>query len=240
MQGEARRFRYNEWGIREEFMLKTAVRERVRRNSALELRRHEIAFETTSMLSRAYDFPDPKRVLQVLVHAKVDFVLVGAHGISGWTGKHRGTEDVDVVVKPSHHKRALQAMLKEFPHLRAKDLPVVTRIFDPSTEQVFVDLMKPKEPLYKVVFKHSIPSGDHRIPTLEMALASKFAAMVSAWRDRTDKGQDGVDFQRLVLNNKTSIRRAKLKSLGDLVYPQGGSELLKLVDDALAGRRLSF
>lgn len=192
------------------------------------------------MLSRAYDLPDPKRIPRALNDANVEFVLVGAHGISGWTGKHRGTEDVDVIVKPSHHKRAIKAVLEEFPHLKSKDLPVVTRIYDPATHQIFVDLMKPKEPLYKQVFKNSIPSGNHRIPTLEMAIASKFAALVSAWRDRLDKGQDGVDFLRLVLNNSTSIHRAKLRKLGDLIYPQGGDEILKLVDDALAGRRLDF
>src|SRR3954464_564519 len=42
---------------------------------------------------------DLNEVLRTLTRKRVPFVLTGAHGIGGWTGKPRGTQDVDLLVK---------------------------------------------------------------------------------------------------------------------------------------------
>src|SRR5438128_1393176 len=38
-----------------------------------------------------------KVVLRTLIQKRVPFVLTGAHGIGGWTGRPRATHDVDIL-----------------------------------------------------------------------------------------------------------------------------------------------
>jgi hypothetical protein len=45
-----------------------------------------------------------------------------------------------------------------------------------------------------------------------------------------------VDFGVIVEHNKDDINRVRLERLAETVYPGGGKEILKLVDDILAGR----
>lgn len=49
---------------------------------------------------------------------------------------------------------------------------------------------------------------------------------------------DASDFIQIVKRNRDRIDRDRLRSLGDAVYENGGGELLKMVDDVIAGRRL--
>ena len=116
----------------------------------------------------------PLDVIRMLNKVGVSFVLVGAYGLVGWTKKPRATEDVDLVIAARHHKKALKALLAAFTDLEADDHEVVTRLRHRKTRDVFVDLMKPNQPLYREVFKHTvgIQSGDqdYRVPSLEMAL----------------------------------------------------------------------
>ena len=83
--------------------------------------------------------------------------------------------------------------------------------------------MKPRS-LYREVFRHthavSQSQQQYRIPTLEMALAMKFAAMTSPNRQEEDKFQDAHDFIRVVKQND-EINDAKLHALGELVYGGG-------------------
>ena len=73
----------------------------------------------------------------------------------------------------------------------------------------------------------------HRIPTIEAACASKFAALVSPYREWERKQQDAVDFRSIMLPNIDRIDRLVLKELGDLVYPDGGKELLEYLQLAI-------
>jgi hypothetical protein len=185
----------------------------------------------------------PSDVIAVLQKAGVSFVLVGAYGLGGWIKKPRATEDVDVIVAARHHKKAIKALLAAFARLEADDLPVVTRLRDRETHEVAIDVMKPNQQLFREVFKHthtvSSEGQTFRIPSLEMALAMKFAPMISLHRRDADKLLDAHDFMYLVEANP-QIDLKKLSELGDLVYAGGGKELIEKVRQARAGEKLNL
>ncbi|MBI4615551.1 MAG: hypothetical protein HY720_18175 [Planctomycetes bacterium] len=185
----------------------------------------------------------PAEVITALDIAGVDFVLAGAYASNVWTGAPRATTDVDVVVASRHHRRAVAALRKAFPRLDVVDQQVVTRFQDPGSGRVFVDAMKPKDPITRAVFTHhvvaSVAGHDVRIPDLEMALAMKFAAMIGIWREIEKKYMDAGDFISIVKANR-KLDLEKLAFLGELAYSGGGREIRSLVEDARAGRRLKF
>jgi hypothetical protein len=182
----------------------------------------------------------PQDVIAVLNEAKVKFVLVGAHGLSGWVAKPRATEDVDVVVMDRHLKKATRALMAAFPGLEAQDEAVVIRFRDKASGEVAIDVLKQRE-LYREAFKHtrivSASGRSYRIPTLEMALTMKFAAMVSPNRAEANRFLDAHDFIRMVQANK-EVDRKKLAILGELVFSGGGPEVLEMVRKVHAGEKL--
>jgi hypothetical protein len=184
----------------------------------------------------------PLQVLATLNRAGVNFVLVGAHGLSGWIGKPRATEDVDVVIMTKHLKRATQALVAAFPHLDARDQGEVIRLRDRQSGAVAIDLLKQRE-LYRQAFKHtvSVSTGGqtYKIPSLEMALTMKFAAMVSPNREDAARYQDAHDFIRMVHANP-NMDRTRLAELGGLVYSGGGAGLLEMVRKVEAGEPLAL
>jgi hypothetical protein len=168
-------------------------------------------------------------------------LLMGAHGIGGWKSQARATEDIDLLVAHRHHARAVKAIQEAYPDLRVADLPVVTRFSDEATGKEVIDLMKPVEDLFKVAFKYSIPVGStHRVPDLEMALVSKFAAMVSPYRRPVKKHADASDFIDMVERNVAEIDVKKLKRLADKVYKGGAREIVQLIEDIKAGRSIQI
>jgi hypothetical protein len=184
----------------------------------------------------------PLDVIRVLNAEGVKFVLVGAHGIVGWMKKPRATQDVDVVVMNKHVKKAMRALLAAFPNLRASDEEVVVRLRDAESGDVIIDLMKQRE-LYRETFKHAeeVSEGEqkYRIPSLEMALAMKFAAMISPNRPMEKIHQDAHDFIVMVKENPKEDAKT-LEVLGEAVYPGGGAELLEMIRKARAGERLQL
>jgi hypothetical protein len=183
----------------------------------------------------------PEDVIRVLNAAGVRFILMGNYGITGWRLERRASEDVDVLVRTRDHRKAVDAVHRSFPDLQMKDFPIVTRFINPATEIPVIDLMKPNQPLFKVAFRQMILVEEgYLIPNLEFALACKFAAMVSPNRAEQKKHLDAADFISMVQKNSSSIRLASLKRLGERVYPGGGREIMQLVEDAKAGRRLVF
>jgi hypothetical protein len=183
----------------------------------------------------------PEDVVRVLNAAGVKFVLAGAHGIGCWTGQPRATKDVDVIVGKRHAKKAVTALVGAFPHLVVEEEDVVTRLRDPETKEVAIDVMKPAEPVVAAALKNCVESraGQHavQIPNAEMALALKFAAMVNPNRPDDKKYIDAADFIRIVRQNP-AIDSAKLPSLGELVYSGGGAEILELIRRVRAGEKL--
>jgi hypothetical protein len=183
----------------------------------------------------------PVDVARVLNQAKVKYVLVGAHAANGYLGRPRNTVDVDVVVQ--FPKKASTAVASAFPELTIQDTPVVIRFKRADGEEA-IDLMKPQSsPLWKKLLQIAttvrIEGTAVRIPPVEGVLAAKFAAMVSPWRRMLDKQQDGLDFARIVTVNE-KLNLPLVGDLATLIYPEGGKDIVKLVADARAGKRLEF
>lgn len=183
----------------------------------------------------------PLEVIATLNRAKVPFVLVGAHGLSGWTKKPRATEDVDVVVPVRYHKKALRALLEAFPHLEPRDLPIVTRLCDRETQDVVIDVMKALQAPYTVALKHAhtvtVNGHTYKVPSLELALGMKFAAMTSLYRGETEKLQDVHDFRQMIEANP-EIDLDTLAALANLIYPTGGQDVQEMVRRVRAGEKL--
>jgi hypothetical protein len=182
----------------------------------------------------------PSDVIRVLQSAGVEHVLVGAHAISALAGDPRATMDVEVIAE--HPERARDALAAAYPDLRVEEHPVAIRFKRENREAI--DIIRPSSsPVFRAALQHTrrVPMADVQavVPTLEMALALKFAAMVSIGRQVKDRYQDAHDFIALV-ERAGSAEDQTLSRLGELVYPGGGQEILKLVADARAGRRLEF
>jgi hypothetical protein len=205
--------------------------------------RHALSLFKSSKLSGVYvpHFIQPEEVIRVLNAAKVSFTLVGAHGLGWWTGKPRATEGVDVVVVQRHITKAVTALTKAFPNLEVDDQPAVVRLRDRETGAVAIDVMKPNQTVIHAALKHTraVQSGrtSYKVPSLEMALALKFAPMVSLNRSELDKQQDAVDFGRVVVSNPT-IDLDQLALLGELVNMGGGKEIAEFVRRVRAGEQL--
>jgi hypothetical protein len=199
----------------------------------------------TSVLSgqQVVDAIPVEDIIKRLNASKIRFVLAGAHGLAGWRDRARATEDVDLVVMAKHVKKATNLLLAAYAHLEADDQEVVVRLRNPDTKKVAIDLMKTNQPLYGVVFQHTVETTIKGqtclIPTLEMALAMKFAPMISLTRDTDKKHIDAGDFIRMVKVNAV-IDLDTLARLGDLVYPGGGKEVVEKVHQARAGKTLQL
>jgi hypothetical protein len=183
----------------------------------------------------------PERVIQVLSDAGITCVLMGTHGLNVYREEARATHDVDVLVRKKDVRKAMKVLHEAYPKLTINDTPVVARFVDPETGKAALDLMKPTQKVFQMVFRHTRAVGDtHRVPDLEMALVSKFA-FTSPHRERSRKLQDVADFAAILEYNQNSLDRAKLQRLANSVYPDnGGKEIKQLVDDLLTGRPLQI
>ncbi len=181
----------------------------------------------------------PENVIAALNGVGIRPVMMGTHGVGGYRSEARATQDVDVLVTKRDVRKAVRVLDETFPYLEIIDSAVVTRFLDPVTQKVVLDVMKPTSQAIRVVFRNTIAVGEtHRIPTLEMALASKFVAMKGPMRRADKKLIDAGDFTNIVMNNRAILDLEKLKKLGDQVYPNGGELILELVDDIDAGRSM--
>jgi hypothetical protein len=182
----------------------------------------------------------PTDVVKVLQKAKVRHVLVGAHAISAWAGDPRATIDVDLVA--SNPAQARKALESAFPDLAVEEQPDAIRFTWEGKERI--DVLRPSSsPLFKEALKFATKVKLGRIqvdvPKLEMALALKFGAMISGTRPTKDKYQDAHDFMAMIEHNKF-VDLEKIERFGELAYAGGGKEILRLVKDARAGKRLEF
>lgn len=183
----------------------------------------------------------PERVIAALHRAGIHFVLMGTHGINGYRDQARATQDVDVLVTKKDTRKAVRLLQQTFPYLEVNENAAVARFLDPVTQKVVIDVMKPASRAMQTVFRYTIPiRGTHRIPDLEMALASKFAAMKAPTRRRDRKMQDLADFGNMVITNRQVLDVPKLQRLGDKVYPRGGQMIFDLIADIDADRPLQI
>jgi hypothetical protein len=130
---------------------------------------------------------------------------------------------------------------QKYPNLRMEDYPVVTRFIDLENEKSVIDLMKPLDDLCRAVFRNTVAVGkSHKIPGLEMALITKFAAMVSPRRVLDKKYLDAADFINIVKTNMESLNLKKLRRLAEKVYKGGAVEIGRLLENIKEGRPIQI
>ena len=189
------------------------------------------------------DAVKPLDVIAVLNQEKLRLILVGAYGLAGWVKAPRATEDIDFVVLTKHHKKAIKALTIAFPTLQPDDQEMVTRFRDKDTQEPVIDLMKQTQAHFSVAFKHTqtvtAEGQTYHVPTLELALAKKFASMIRLTRADEKKYLDAHDFITTVKVNAV-IDREVLGKLGEFIYPGGGKELVQKVEAVRAGRKLQL
>jgi hypothetical protein len=211
--------------------------------AVLDIHRRQLIRSTQiAQFQLAEQFISPLEVIRVLTREKISFVLVGAFGLVGWM-RARASEDVDVIVAARQVKKTVRLLVEAFPQLIDEDHDVVVRLRDKVSQEVSIDVMKPIQPPYRAIFKHTIKviSGteSYRVPNLEMALVCKFASMVSLHRADERKMQDATDFMEIVKKN-LDINLESLHELGDLVFNGGGKKVVEMVRKVRAGEKLVF
>src|SRR5688572_13950558 len=91
-------------------------------------------------LARMYDrLISPSGVARVMQLASVEFVIVGAHAINGYTGRPRATVDVDVVAE--RPEKASRAIASAYPRLVRQAMRGVIRFRDEDHEAI--DVIRP-------------------------------------------------------------------------------------------------
>jgi hypothetical protein len=136
----------------------------------------------------------------------------------------------------------MQAIGKAWPALELRELSQVVRFLDPGDcdtagqPRVVLDLMLPWAKFHQSILReHVVVDGatGHRLPTLAVALVSKYAAMISSQRDWGKKEYDAGDFRRIVRANYEQLDRDQLRSLAGQVWDGGGDEILEFVEIAM-------
>ncbi|MCY2974569.1 MAG: hypothetical protein NTW52_07860 [Planctomycetota bacterium] len=190
----------------------------------------------------------PQEVIDCLLEAGIKkWCLMGLHGYVGYLPMPRATQDVDVMVPYSEKGRASKAIAARWPMLKQITLPQVIRFVDDTDldpegkPKPVVDVMLPWSEFQTTILNDYVLVDEQtgsRYPTLEAAVISKYAPLVSPHRSRDKKEQDAVDFRRIVRANHTKIDRQILFLLGNQVWDQGGPDVLRFVDLTLADQPL--
>ncbi len=185
----------------------------------------------------------PQQVMDCIAAAGVsNWVLMGLHGYVGYMPMPRATQDVDIMVPYSQKQKACKAIAARWPMLEMRELSQVVRFMDPNdrdedgTPKPVIDVMLPWSEFQKTILLDHIvidPVSGNRIPTVEAAIVSKYAAIVSPHRAWMDKQQDSIDMRRIMKANANKIDREALASLASQVWEGGGEEILRFLELAL-------
>jgi len=188
----------------------------------------------------------PQEVIDVLVAAGIkNWVLMGLHGYVGYLPDPRATQDVDVMVPHRQRKRAIEAIGRAWPKLFLQESSQVARFLDPEDRdsagqpKPVIDLMLPFAEFQKTILKEYVVTDKqtgHRIPRLEAALVSKYAAMISPHRDAGKREYDCGDFRTMVRANAAAIHRDDLRRLAGQVWEGGSEEIERFLEIALSDR----
>ena len=170
---------------------------------------------------------------------------MGLHGYVGYLPMPRATQDVDIMVPYSQKESAAKAIAERWPMLQKLELSQVVRFLDPGDPdsegkpKPVVDLMLPWSKFQETILKEHVIVDEktgHRIPTVEAAIVSKYAAIISPTRTWDKKQQDAVDLRRVIKANLNKIDRNKLVSLAGEVWERGGEDILTFLDLAVADK----
>lgn len=192
------------------------------------------------------DAVNPLEVAALFESKNVSYVLIGGHMLSYYTGTARATADVDFIISGADFERASKAINKayaQFKHNnRVYHVTYDTKKQAKAPERI--DLVKDGFPLFKaVVQKYRVTLRAKKqvvkIPTIEAAIALKFAASISPNRGDENKPIDNADLMRLI-RTTPKLNEQALLALGELVYSGGGKELAAVVNDVRQGKTISL
>ncbi len=136
---------------------------------------HLQALHTSSELTRWFrrvrepgvEKVTPEGIIAALNRAGINPVLMGTHGLVGYRSEPRATQDVDLLVTKKDVRKAVAALEREYPYLEVLDSSAVTRMLDPVSQKVVIDVIKPASQAMRMVFRHAVKIGKtHRIPEL--------------------------------------------------------------------------
>jgi hypothetical protein len=193
------------------------------------------------------DAVNPLEVAALFEKERVSYVLVGGHMLSFYTGVARATVDADFIVGGKDFFRAAKVINEVYSHFKHCDR-VYHVTYDTrksgQKDPERIDLIKDGFPLFREVVQHychTLRTGMHsvKVPTVEAAIALKFAASISPNRGDESKPVDNADFLRLV-RSRNNLDTTALSRLGDLVYRGGGKELVSVVEDVRNGKPVSL
>ncbi len=193
------------------------------------------------------DAVNPLEVAALFEKEHVSYVLIGGHMLSYYTGTARATVDVDFIIGGAHFTRAAKVIDKAYSQFKHNDR-VYHVTYDSKRaglkDAERIDLIKDGFPLFRAVVQgycYIIRARKHtvKIPTVEAAIALKFAASISPNRGDENKPIDNADLLRLI-RSRPNFDVDALSKLGDLVYCGGGKELVAIVEDIRSGKAISL
>jgi len=193
------------------------------------------------------DAVNPLEIAALFEKERVSYVLIGGHMLSFYTGTARATVDVDFIIGGADFTRATKVIGKTYTQFKHHD-QVYHVTYDSKTpnqkDPERIDLVKDHFPLFREIVKrysHTIRTSKHsvKIPTVEAAIALKFAASISPNRGDENKPVDNADLLRLIRSRNNFNTDALLK-LGELVYLGGGKELVSIIGDVRNGKPVSL
>ena len=187
----------------------------------------------------------PEQVIECMNAANIkNWILMGLHGYVGYLPMPRATQDVDVMV-PYDQRAAEQVISQRWPELAITRHSQVTRFADEKDldhegkPKPVINLMLPWSPFLETILRAHVVEDKQlasRYPTVEAAIASKYAALISPFRKLAKKEYDAGDLRRNIRNNIESIDRDAIRSLGDQVWDGGGAEILDIIEIVLQDR----
>jgi hypothetical protein len=185
----------------------------------------------------------PRQVMDCLRAAGVkNWVLMGLHGYVGYLPMPRATQDVDVMVPYSQKKQATTAIHAAWPTLEVMELSQVVRFQDPGdldaegNPKPVIDIMLPWGKFQESILADHVVIDEatrDRIPTIEAAVVSKYAAVISPHRGIEKKEYDAGDLRRLIKANHANIDQLVLQNLASQVWEQGAEDIQRFVQAAL-------
>ena len=185
----------------------------------------------------------PQQVMDCISDAGVsNWVLMGLHGYVGYMPMPRATQDVDIMVPYSQKQKACKAIAARWPMLVMRELSQVVRFLDPNDldedgqPKPVIDVMLPWSEFQKTILLDHVlvdAKSGNRIPTVEAAIVSKYAALVSPFRHVDKRDYDSGDIRRIMKANANKIDREVLSGLASQVWEGGGEEIKKYLELAL-------
>ena len=193
------------------------------------------------------DAVNPLEVAALFESKNVFYVLIGGHMLSYYTGTARATVDVYFIIRAADYERASKAIHKAYAQFKHHD-QVFHVTYDTRKPHVKdperIELIKDGFPLFRAVVKKYYVTVNAqkqliKIPTIEAAVALKFAASISPNRGDENKHIDNADLFRLIRATPKLDEKALL-ALGELIDRGGGKELVAVVGDVRKGKAVSL